>query len=125
MYEAIPFRSSSESLRPGIGRAGSRITAAATTGPASGPRPASSIPQIRPLASAERREGLLAALADDRVDDEQEPRELRPLLDEADGEGHREEHRAVGEAQLALGTEDRVDALDRVDMVTVPDFFES
>ena len=37
-----------ESARPTIGRAGSRITAAATTGPASGPRPASSTPQIMP-----------------------------------------------------------------------------
>jgi len=37
-----------ESLRPAIGRAGSRITAAAVTGPASGPRPASSMPQTRP-----------------------------------------------------------------------------
>ena len=35
-----------ESRRPRIGRFGSRITAAATTGPASGPRPASSTPAI-------------------------------------------------------------------------------
>ena len=38
-----------ESRRPSSARAGSRITAAANTGPASGPRPASSTPQmIRP-----------------------------------------------------------------------------
>ena len=37
-----------ESARPAIGRDGSRITAAATTGPASGPRPASSTPATRP-----------------------------------------------------------------------------
>src|SRR5919205_3944190 len=36
-----------ESARPFTRRAGSRITAAAYTGPASGPRPASSTPQIR------------------------------------------------------------------------------
>ena len=36
-----------ESSRPWIRRAGSRITAAAKTGPASGPRPASSTPQAR------------------------------------------------------------------------------
>ena len=47
--------SSLESRSPAIGRAGSRITAAATTGPASGPRPASSIPAIRrPVVSASR-----------------------------------------------------------------------
>jgi hypothetical protein len=34
-----------ESRRPSIGRFGSRMTAAANTGPASGPRPASSTPQ--------------------------------------------------------------------------------
>ncbi|MBK9657549.1 MAG: hypothetical protein IPO66_19770 [Rhodanobacteraceae bacterium] len=33
-----------ESASPAIGRAGSRMTAATTTGPASGPRPASSMP---------------------------------------------------------------------------------
>ena len=37
-----------ESASPVIGLRGSRITAAATTGPASGPRPASSTPAIRP-----------------------------------------------------------------------------
>ena len=37
-----------ESASPAIGRDGSRITAAATTGPASGRRPASSTPAIRP-----------------------------------------------------------------------------
>jgi len=36
-----------ESAKPSIGCCGSRITAAATTGPASGPRPASSIPAIK------------------------------------------------------------------------------
>ncbi len=35
-----------ESASPAIGRAGSRITAAAITAPASGPRPASSTPAI-------------------------------------------------------------------------------
>ena len=34
-----------ESSRMSIGKSGGRITAAAVTGPASGPRPASSIPQ--------------------------------------------------------------------------------
>src|ERR671924_1153533 len=38
-----------ESARPRTCRAGSRITAAAYTGPAIGPRPASSTPQIRVL----------------------------------------------------------------------------
>ena len=37
-----------ESPRPSIGCSSSRMTAAATTGPASGPRPASSTPAIRP-----------------------------------------------------------------------------
>ena len=36
-----------ESFRPSIGRCGSRMTAATDTGPASGPRPASSTPAIR------------------------------------------------------------------------------
>ena len=36
-----------ESASPSMGRAGSRITAAANTAPASGPRPASSTPQSR------------------------------------------------------------------------------
>jgi len=36
-----------ESARPSIGCCGSRITAAATTGPAKGPRPASSMPAIK------------------------------------------------------------------------------
>ena len=40
-----------ESARPAIGLRGSKITAAATTGPAKGPRPASSTPAIRPTAS--------------------------------------------------------------------------
>ena len=40
-----------ESARPLIGCRSSRITAAATTGPASGPRPASSTPATRPGAS--------------------------------------------------------------------------
>src|SRR6478609_1840776 len=40
-----------ESARPAIGWMSSRITAAATTGPASGPRPASSTPAIRPTPS--------------------------------------------------------------------------
>ncbi len=39
-----------ESRRPAMGRRGSRITAAATTGPARGPRPASSTPAVRPPA---------------------------------------------------------------------------
>ncbi len=43
--------SSFESRRPAIGRAGSRITAAATTGPASGPRPASSTPATSSIAA--------------------------------------------------------------------------
>ena len=34
-----------ESFRPGITSSGGKITAAAQTGPASGPRPASSTPQ--------------------------------------------------------------------------------
>src|ERR1700704_4434239 len=38
-----------ESARPFTRRAGSRITAAAYTGPASGPRPASAAPQISDL----------------------------------------------------------------------------
>src|SRR5205814_2936213 len=38
-----------ESARPLMRRAGSRMTAAAYTGPASGPRPASSMPQISTL----------------------------------------------------------------------------
>ena len=37
-----------ESARPAIGRRSSRMTAAATTGPTSGPRPASSTPATRP-----------------------------------------------------------------------------
>src|SRR4051812_2913034 len=41
--------SSLESARPLMRRAGSRITAAAYTGPASGPRPASSMPQTSVL----------------------------------------------------------------------------
>lgn len=36
-----------ESLRPSIGRSGCRMTAAATKGPASGPRPASSTLAVR------------------------------------------------------------------------------
>ena len=43
--------SSFESLRPRIVRFSSRITAAATTGPASGPRPTSSTPAISPATS--------------------------------------------------------------------------
>ena len=41
-----------ESASPSIGRSGSRITAAAQTGPASGPRPASSTPAVRRGVSA-------------------------------------------------------------------------
>ena len=48
-----------ESARPRMRLRSSRITAAATTGPASGPRPASSTPAIRPGGSQARR-GLLS-----------------------------------------------------------------
>ena len=47
--------SSFESFRPRIGPFSSRITAAATTGPASGPRPASSTPGHQPATSTIRR----------------------------------------------------------------------
>ncbi len=43
-----------ESRRPSIGLAGSNITAAAKTGPAKGPRPASSTPQMRSSSEPKR-----------------------------------------------------------------------
>ena len=62
----VPGSSFLESSRPSIGRDGSRITAAATTGPARGPRPASSTPAIGPFTASlpagsrpNRRHGLL------------------------------------------------------------------
>ena len=58
-----PAVSTLESARPAIGRSSSRITAAATTGPASGPRPASSTPATRPGASQLEAE-LLSACED-------------------------------------------------------------
>src|SRR6185312_9382681 len=42
-----------ESSRPAMGRAGSRITAATTTGPAKGPRPASSTPACKEMLPVE------------------------------------------------------------------------
>ena len=54
------FESSSSSRRDLGKRRGSRITAAATTGPASGPRPASSTPQTIPL---QRRSKLKSGIA--------------------------------------------------------------
>src|SRR5690349_180069 len=44
-----------ESFRPRMRLLSSRMTAAATTGPASGPRPASSTPAINPTGSQSRR----------------------------------------------------------------------
>src|SRR5688572_16801651 len=75
--------SSFESLRPLIARAGTRITAAANTGPASGPRPASSTPQMLSAAAIDdaqdRGGGLLRRVLPEYAVDLAEPLDLPAL----------------------------------------------